>query len=283
VEESLHIYRALEDRRGESSALNTLGDTAYYQGHYMTALSFYEQALEIANEIDERRQLSMVLTNLGIFYRDLGDFLRAERFLDQALMIKEEIGFRRGEGWIWICQALLRHQRDEHEDALNHSQRALTLFNNLGDHIGQAYALTQCGHAYAGLGDLVGAEQAYRQTLALRQELRQPHLTLDLKAGLARVALRRSEVEEALAWVEEILAFLQNGSINGSDEPGRIYLTCYNVLAVAGDSRAGAVLDEARSLLRDRATRISDVVLRRAYLEAVPTHREILAIVHPGI
>jgi hypothetical protein len=67
-------------------------------------------------------------------------------------------------------------------------------------------------------------------------------------------------------------------TLDGTDEPLRVYLTCYRVLRANGDPRAREILDAGYRLLQERATHINDEKLRRSYLESVATHREIVKL-----
>ena len=64
-------------------------------------------------------------------------------------------------------------------------------------------------------------------------------------------------------------------TLDGTDEPLRVYLTCYLVLRANHDPRAREILDAAYRLLQERATHIDDEELRRSFLENVAAHREI--------
>jgi hypothetical protein len=104
-----------------------------------------------------------------------------------------------------------------------------------------------------------------------------PQWSVDSLAGLARVALARGDLAGALEHVEKVMTFLQvHPNVECTAEPLRIYLTCYNVLHAVDDPRAEEVLDAAHQLLRERAARIEDQVLRRSYLENVSYHRQIV-------
>jgi len=72
------------------------------------------------------------------------------------------------------------------------------------------------------------------------------------------------------------LAALETHTLDGTDEPLRIYLTCVQVLAANDDPRAPAVLDAAHTLLQTRAARIHDDSLRQTFLHDVLDHRELL-------
>jgi hypothetical protein len=82
---------------------------------------------------------------------------------------------------------------------------------------------------------------------------------------------------QAQAQVEEILSYLEDGTLDGTDEPFQVYLTCYRVLCAGRDPRAGGVLVAAHRLLQERAARIEDEELRQSFLENVVAHREIIA------
>jgi hypothetical protein len=98
-------------------------------------------------------------------------------------------------------------------------------------------------------------------------------------AGLARACLGQGEVAQAQVHVEEILEHLdlEGNTLDGTDEPFRVYLTCYRVLCANGDPRAEDILDTAHRLLQERASKIDDEELRHSFLENVPYHREIVA------
>jgi hypothetical protein len=67
------------------------------------------------------------------------------------------------------------------------------------------------------------------------------------------------------------------GSFDGTEEPLRLPLTCYQVLSAAGDPRAAEVLANAHAELLKQADRISDPQARRSFLQNVPHNREIVA------
>jgi hypothetical protein len=95
-------------------------------------------------------------------------------------------------------------------------------------------------------------------------------------AGLARVALAQGDTASALVHVEEILAYLETGSLAGTDAPFRVYLICYRVLQANHDARARSILQVAHELLQARAATIGDERLRRSFLENVPAHRDLM-------
>jgi hypothetical protein len=74
------------------------------------------------------------------------------------------------------------------------------------------------------------------------------------------------------------MSHLETGSLDGTYEPMRVYLTCYRVLEASKDPRAAEVLATAHSLLQERAAKIEDEEMRRSFLENVPAHRELVEV-----
>jgi len=108
--------------------------------------------------------------------------------------------------------------------------------------------------------------------------LGQLFLTNEPKAGLARVALQEGKLDEALGFVEQIMDFLKDHNLDGTNEPMRIYLTCYQVLQAAGDPRADEILTQAHAILMERANKITDEAMRTSYLENVAANKQIVDI-----
>jgi hypothetical protein len=143
----------------------------------------------------------------------------------------------------------------------------------------EAYAHLVCGHAELALGRLDAAQAAYERSRTMLVELHmRSQQVLDPVAGLARVALARGRPADARVHAEQILDHLQTGgSLDGTEEPLRIPLTCWRVLDALRDARADQVLASAHADLMAKAGRIRQSVAREAFLRQVPHNRDIAA------
>ena len=122
------------------------------------------------------------------------------------------------------------------------------------------------------------AKSAFQACQKLARDGGQATHGLTAMAGLADIALARHYDSAAMAHVEQILMLLPESELPISDvwDYQYVYLTCARVLAADGDERAGMVLTEARGHLQRQARAIDDEAVRRAFLENVPSHREIV-------
>jgi len=123
------------------------------------------------------------------------------------------------------------------------------------------------------------ARAAYEHSRALLAPLNmRPQQVLDPVSGLVRVALAEGRLDEAMAHNEIIFAHLDaGGSLDGTEEPLLIPLTCFEGLSAVGDPRATDVLARAHAELQAQAARIGNEAARRGFLHHVPHHRRILA------
>ncbi|MBN1484135.1 MAG: tetratricopeptide repeat protein [Chloroflexia bacterium] len=279
-EEALQIKEEVGDLWGQANVLSNLGVLANEQGDHMRAVGLFERSALIRRELGALQGLAVVTHNLGVAHVYLGQYERARSLLEQALDMRRELGLREAQMRTLTSLALLWHQLGQDAQSRDLSQQAIHIAWELGVPAGEAEALTNLGHAQAALGQLSEAAEAYQRALSLRRESkRKPALALEPLAGLARVALAGGDLPEAQRLVEEILHSLQGCTLDGIEEPARIYLTCYQVLQAGGDKRAAELLQRARDLLEVRAARIADPDVRQSYLQRVPVHREIGQIV----
>jgi tetratricopeptide (TPR) repeat protein len=281
--QALEIYRIAGHRQGEADSLNILGVTYYELGDFSTARDYYEQVLTIFHKTGDRRGETIVLSNLGNVYCDLGDYDLARDYQEQALNLRRMIGDRWGEGSSLTNLGLVYYGLGDYAATCEHCEQALAIQREIGDRRNVGYSLTYLGHALTGLGKLEAAAAAYAEALHLRRELGQSSLAIDDLAGLAVVALFQGDLVQALARVEEILAWLDAHGPAGIEYPLQVYLTCYQVLSVNADGNVAAaeqtqtILDRAHAALMKQAAGISDADLRHKFLENVKANREIIA------
>jgi len=277
-EQGLSIYREIGHRHGEGLALSNIGEIWVREGDYTAARNYFEQSLHIFREIGYLASEGYVFGNLGLVYMRLGDYVRATTYIEQALRLCRETGYRRGEITEMVYLGLLSYQMGDDEAAREYSQQALLVTQDIGERDLQGRALTTLGHILMRQGCRVKAAESYRQALALQQESGQHALAMESLAGLARVFLAKGELTQALAQVEEILHHLDQGNtLAGTEEPFRVYVTCYHVLRANQNSRAEDILRTAHCLLQEQAVKIGDEEMRRSFLKNVAVHRAIVS------
>ena len=276
-EKSLNCFLETGELRSQAMALNNLGMVAGYMGDYPASQKYYEKSLAIAQKIGFRTGEGYALGNLGWVAGVQGDFLTARTHASQAIHIGREVGSRVGELYGLINLSSYSRALSDYEAALSYAGQGVELGHAIQDRNGEAWALTVQGHAFAVLNRLPEASVSYQAALKIRTELDQAALASEPSAGLARIALAQNDLPAALAYISPVLDFLDGGgSLNGAEEPLRVFLTCYQVLLAADDPRAAQILAVAYQQLRSRADKIVDQAARQHFLEDIPYHRQIL-------
>ncbi|NDJ84508.1 MAG: tetratricopeptide repeat protein [Chloroflexi bacterium] len=276
--QALSLYRMIGDRRGQSMAFNNLGGVAFAQGHYTAGRAYCEQALRLNREIGNRQSESRVMANLGLVFNEQGDYDTARGYFEQALQLSQQIGDRNHECWVLRNLGLLFQSLEEYDVAYQYSQQALQIAREIGARAYEGDVLTVLGYALEGLQRYDEALSVYQEAFELHTELGAANLTMEPMAARARVFLAQNNLVQAAQVVDELLGRLETESLDGTEEPIRIYLSCYQVLTANNDERAARVLATGYELLQDRAGKIGDEALRQAFLERVPAHRRLVQI-----
>ncbi len=276
-EKSLLIAQETGDRRLEAQTLNNMGMiSGIDENDYTAAKNNYEKMLEIVQEIGNRVGEAYALGNLGWAVSMQGDFEQAQLYQEKALAIARETGYRSQEAAVLVNLSAMLVAQENYAEALAFAIQALDVSQSIGDRSTEAWALTYLGHANLGSGNPQDATNSYQNALDIRSSLEQQSLAMEPIAGLAQAALEQGKKTSALMYAENILTYLKDGgSLDGTEEPLRVYLTAYSALSLEHDPRTSQILEEAHSLLVDQVNRIQDQAGKKMYVQNVPWRREI--------
>ena len=273
-EQALQITRQIGNLTIESGALVGLGNISLERSEYENAKAHFEQSLRVARGVGNKPSEGKTLLHIGRFFHRQGDYVRAGNYYEQALQIFQETGSRSSQGQVDAYLGLLTHHLGDHQSAKQYCQQALEKVQNQRQ--SQAFALMVLGHACRGLGQSAEAKAAYQESIEIRGEVGQTNLAIESRAGLVGVLLDEGDLDQAAAHIDEILKHLEDNTLEGTEEPSRINLTCYQVLQANRDPRALKVLREAYEQLQAQATKIEDEELRHSFLHNVAANRGIV-------
>ena len=277
LEEAVAIARETKERTLESRAIANLANSAaYIQRDYLMAREYYEQAYALAVELGDRYQQVISMGNLGWVCQMLGDFASAQSYHQKALLTSREVDHLYQETYTLMNLSGLAEVQEDAPKAIEYATHALELCKRVGDRPGEAWSYLYLGHAFSLMGQFDEAQKAYQQTLNIRNEFGQSALATEPIAGLIQVALRKNDISLASRLMEDIVNYLsEGGTLEGTEEPLRVYLACYYVLERMADVRAAGLLQTAMRLLEAQTAKIDDELARRTYIENVPWRRAI--------
>jgi tetratricopeptide (TPR) repeat protein len=275
--EALAIAREIRDPGLESRALNQLALLeGPVNGNYALAREYYETCYRLAREVGDRYMETGALGNMGFAAGMQGDFDSARSHHEQALILARETGDLNQEVFTLANLSAIAGIQNDANTALLHAERAKELAIKISERSGEAWAELYIGHACLMLNEAELAQSAYRRSIGIRQELQQLSLSMEPIAGLAESYFRENDLEAALHEIEKILGFFESEStLDGTDEPLRVYHTCYMVLEKKQDPRSRQVLQTAMGLLESQVSNFKDESARKRYIENIPWRRAI--------
>ena len=158
LNESIFLWRQIDDRQGLMRALNSLGYVYTDTGKLDEARACFEEASTIAQMDEDEEAQMLALANLGTVTLDSGDFENAKLYLGQALVIARRKGLL---------------------------DRVASLLCNLGN-------------TYLGEDDYHEAERCYKESLEIAQEAGPREVVTNDLINLGEVLHNLGEPETAL-------------------------------------------------------------------------------------
>jgi tetratricopeptide (TPR) repeat protein len=211
------------------------------------------------------------LGNLGWVMAMQGDIQAARSYHEHALSLSREVGNLYVEIYILINLSAVTGTANEGQDSLSYAQESLKLSRETGDRSGEAWSILYMGYAHLLLNELLQAEEAFKRSIAIREELGQIGMRMEALAGLVQTLLRKGDQLAAMRAAEKIISYLEaGGMLDGAEEPLRIYYACYLALEKSQDTRSHRLLEGAAQLLEAHLSKLRDEGSRRMYIESVP-------------
>jgi predicted ATPase/DNA-binding CsgD family transcriptional regulator len=193
---SLALRKELGDRSGIASSLNGMGIVAADRGDYPLAEERHLAALAVRQELGSAPAIALSLYNLGQLAADQGDFPTARERYEGALAIRRQLGDTGGIAY--ICWALGEVAlRDGDPAAPELLDRALTLFRETGDRLGESFALHSLGRVAQQGGDHLTALADLHAALRIRQEYGDRLGIVACLEAVAGLAAEQDQVETA--------------------------------------------------------------------------------------
>jgi predicted ATPase/Tfp pilus assembly protein PilF len=206
LEESLTIWRRLENKKGIADCLNNLGLMAWRQRDHGTARIHLEESLAIRRELGDAQRIADNLNNLGNIASTVGDLRRARDLYQESLAIRRELGDISG-----IASALnnlgnIACKEGDYAAGHEYYEESLTLERTMGNRQGMAEGMANLGSLNYLRGDYAAARGFYEESLAIRRELGDRLGISTTLNSQAKVARREGDFATARALHRESLS-----------------------------------------------------------------------------
>ncbi len=127
--ESLALYKGINDKERISYSLNAIGIAYYYQGDYTKAIEFYNKSAKIDEELNDLSGVAASFNNIGNIYADQGKYKEALRYYEKGKKLKEEIGDLQGVGRLYGNIGSIYGEQSNFPKAIEYFNKALTIYD----------------------------------------------------------------------------------------------------------------------------------------------------------
>ena len=187
LEEGVALFHRLGNRAMEAASLGMLGHVYAHRGEYTNARVFMERSLEISREIGDHWTTSYGLSHLGLVALNEGDYTTAYAFMEQSVGLAREMEDHRYIAEALSVMGLLRMKEGDYVSAQALLEEGLGLSKEVGDHYFIAYRL-------ADLGLLAILKKNYVEARSLVEESLRLSLQMDNRWFLASCLERLGQV-----------------------------------------------------------------------------------------
>ncbi|HSL31720.1 MAG TPA: tetratricopeptide repeat protein [Anaerolineales bacterium] len=184
-------------------------ELAYRQSDYAATVEYAEESLGIYREINDWQGTASMLIKLGNAATEAGDYAAATEYLNEALTIWRERGDRRGTARALISLGWAALKPGDHQLARARLEEALTLSRELKDTRSMGFELSGLGEIALRQGEYARAKQLLEESLGLRQQLGNKWGIGVSAGTLGWVAIREGNWKQAMDWLAESLEVRQ--------------------------------------------------------------------------
>jgi tetratricopeptide (TPR) repeat protein len=190
-EESLALFRALEDTHGIAMALFRLGVLASCAREPAMECAYYEESLLLFRALGDTWGIASALFRLGSSACWGGDFARATAYLQESLALFDALGDTSNRAPNLCMLGIVAWFEGEYTRAESLLEQGLALAQQVGMQYVIAIGLGQLGRLAVARGEYAQAEALLEQSLALGREAEDQILTAFALRALGMVACRQ--------------------------------------------------------------------------------------------
>ena len=149
--------------RGVGRGLNVKGSCHWLKGEYEAGLEVLRESLSIATRTKDRRLEARVLYHFGNIYRDQGDLANVLTHFERALTIYEELGDEFSQSVILTSISNLLYDLNDYDSALEYALKCLPIFE-------RAHNINSLINIYNTLGNIYFKKDQYAEAMHYFEE-----------------------------------------------------------------------------------------------------------------
>ncbi|WP_083629599.1 tetratricopeptide repeat-containing sensor histidine kinase [Tenacibaculum agarivorans] len=205
IEQSLELYKKINESKGISTCYDFMGTISYYQGNYDKSIEYYEKALQLARKLGSKKKEADFMNNIGNINSASGKLDDAIRYYNEVIAIYEEINDKKAMLTPLNNIAVIYNRQGKHLDALAYFKESLEINRKLENKKEIAGDLLNMGAVYSAIKDYKKAEKSYKESLLIFKELNDQHGISSCIISMANIYRNSGDYKVALEYLNEAL------------------------------------------------------------------------------
>jgi len=227
AQQSLAIYRELEDTCGIAESLGSLADAAWLRGKIVEAISLHEEQVRLLRQVGEPGEVAEALFRLAEHVSTHGEYARGQALFEEALALFRQAGNELWVGgtlvhsasWLWFTLGDLATMRQRF-------QEGQALITRVGDRAWSAECFWVAALLALSEGEPERAAGLAEESLSIYREMGDPWYSAWVLHLLGRIERQRGEMATARTYYQQSLALNQH--------VGEKWMTPFNLEGLAG-------------------------------------------------
>ncbi|MDX1664009.1 MAG: tetratricopeptide repeat protein [Candidatus Promineifilaceae bacterium] len=192
-----------------STVLLGLGLFKLARGNCREADGYLQSGLRLARAAGDPVESSSLLLALGMAAYRAGNYHRAVGYLSEALSMARETGYGAVHAAAVMGLGIVTGRRGAYAEAQPYVEEGLALSRAVGRSWAVGGMLSEWGNVCLDLGETGAAAAAFEEALQIARATRARGLIGEVLYGLARLAIRRDDLAEAVRLARESVVLLR--------------------------------------------------------------------------
>jgi predicted ATPase/transcriptional regulator with XRE-family HTH domain len=258
-DESLALFRVLDDRRGVAEALHGVATMAQAEERHEEAARLLRESHSLHRELDDEEGIAWSLDHLALQALDVHEYDRAYRLSEEALGLFQRQNHAWGTAILYFHVGVAALARDDPDVAEQRFEQAMLAFRELANNWGLVSCSIHLGFAALAQDDHETAAGHLTQALSQARSDTNVVGMAGALCGLASLALARVDHERAAYLLGAVETIMRLNRARTTVYERTRYATAVTAVTTAARRDAGGVA-VSRALDAGRQTSLTTVV-----------------------
>lgn len=208
---ALEIYQNLNEPMGIAIAHLNVGNTYNEKGDYKKAMEGYVSATKIFEEINVPRGVQACVLGMAAVLEKQLLFEEAKEYLRKSLDMSIRLNSKKNIAHSYnnIAKLILKQDSTQIDSSLFYYQKALEIYEEIGDEEGISRGLSNVGTNYWKKGNYEKAVPYLEKAIRLNEKNGVSNRSVTAYISLGKHHLKRNEPQQAIPYFEKALAIAE--------------------------------------------------------------------------